>query len=693
MDTSINWHLETDDNNVAWLGLDKVDATANVLSSHVMAELNDRLADLEAGTPKAVIVHSMKKTGFIAGADVTEFTALTGEDQAYELVRAGQKVFDRLEALSMPTIALINGFALGGGLELALACDYRIVVDEDSARLGLPEVQLGIHPGFGGTVRSTRLVGPQAALDMMLTGRGLRPRAAKKIGLVDQVVARRHLRRAALQMALSPPKKRKPGAKGKAMNSGVMRPLIARMSEKQVAKKARKDHYPAPYAIIDLWKEYAWDWSLMYDKEARSIARLMCTPTSRNLVRVFLLQDRLKAQAADKTFKPSHVHVIGAGVMGGDIAAWCAVRGFSVTLQDREPKYIGPAIERAHALFKKKLRRPHLIQGAADRLMPDVAGNGVDDADVVIEAIFENTEAKQALYRSLEPRMKTHAILATNTSSIRLEELATVLDRPERLIGLHFFNPVAKMPLVEVIYGDQTDRNEAAKGVQFARRISRLPLPCRSAPGFVVNRILFPYMIEAMRIGTEGVPLAVIDRAAEQFGMPMGPVELADTVGLDVCLHVANVFAREFGMEIPDRLSQMVERKDLGKKTGRGFYDWKKGKAVKPKASNDAIAEDLTDRLLLPFVNEAAACLREGIVEDADLLDGGVIFGTGFAPFRGGPIQYARDRGIDNLVTRLNDLAGRYGERFAPDAYWSHLQQEQAARQAQDVATPSDDPA
>ncbi len=674
-DQDHNWVVTTDDDNIVWLGFDKAGASTNVLSSYIMAELYERLAELEAIQPRAIIIHSLKKSGFIAGADIKEFTELTDEEQAYELIRSGQKVFDRLAAMPVPTIALINGFALGGGLELALACDYRIVIDDDSARLGLPEVQLGIHPGFGGTVRATQLVGPQAALDMMLTGRGLRPKAAKRIGLVDQVVPRRHLERAAVNMAMKPPPKHKLGRKEKAMNSAMMRPLIAKMSIKQVAKKARKEHYPAPYAIIDLWKNYASDPALMYEKEARSIARLMCTPTSRNLVRVFLLQDRLKALATDKTFKPEHVHVIGAGVMGGDIAAWCALRGMTVTLQDREAKYIGPAIARAHTLFKKKLRRPHLVQAAADRLMPDVDATGVDNADVVIEAIFENTEAKQALYKSLEPRMKPDAILATNTSSIRLEELATVLHRPERLIGLHFFNPVAKMPLIEVIHGKQTDQQEVAKGLSFAKRIGRLPLPCRSAPGFVVNRILFPYMIEAMRIGGEGVPLDVIDRAAMQFGMPMGPVELADTVGLDVCLHVANVFASEFGMEIPDRLSQMVERKDLGKKTGRGFYAWKKGKPVKPKTKDDSAPADLVDRLMLPFVNEAAACLREGIVDDADLLDGGVIFGTGFAPFTGGPINYARDRGVNNLVTRLNDLAGRYGERFAPDDYWSRLQQ------------------
>lgn len=669
-----HWTLRVDEQSLAWVTLDKANASANTLGREIMEELDACLAELESRTPKAAIFTSAKESGFIAGADITEFTHVTTPDEVFELVRAGQGVLDRLEALPMPTVAMINGFALGGGLELALACDYRVVVDEDSARLGLPEVMLGIHPGFGGTVRTPRLVGPVAALDMMLTGRGLRPSAARKIGLVDAVVPRRHLERTARNMALNPPKKQRLSVKDKFLNSAVMRPLIARMSAKQAASKASKDHYPAPYAIIELWKDYAGQPALMYEKEARSIAELICGPTAQNLVKVFLLQDRMKSMGADSDFVTDHVHVVGAGVMGGDIAAWCALKGLRVTLQDREAKYIAPAIERAHALFKKKLRKPHLIQAAMDRLMPDVDGDGVGNADVVIEAIYENLEAKQALYASLEPRMKADAVLATNTSSIRLETLSPSLQRPSRLIGLHFFNPVAKMQLVEVIHADDTDPAEVDKGIAFTRQISRLPLPCKSAPGFVVNRILFPYMIEAMNIGIEGVPLAAIDRAAKQFGMFMGPVELADTVGLDVSYHVAQVFAREFGMHIPDRLKQMVDAGTLGRKTGQGFYTWKKGKAVKPAIPGDYVADsDLIDRLMLPLVNEAASCLREGVVTDADLLDAGTIFGCGFAPFTAGPLHYAQTRGIDNLTLALEALTAKYGERFTPDAYWQTL--------------------
>ncbi|MBT8135481.1 MAG: enoyl-CoA hydratase/isomerase family protein [Gammaproteobacteria bacterium] len=674
-----HWRLETDADNIAWLWFDKAGTGTNVLSGEVLYQLNDILAELEKNPPRAVAVCSAKKSGFIAGADIKEFVVLETPDQAYELIRHGQRVMDRLEALPCPTIAAINGFALGGGLELALACTYRIVVDDDSARLGLPEVKLGIHPGFGGTVRTTQLVDPLAAMDMMLTGRGLRPRKAKAIGLVDQVVPARHLLRATRMLALNPPKRKGRNVKAKALSFGPSRALLARQMEKKVAQKAKKEHYPAPYAIIDLWKKHADNPAEMYEAEARSIAELMCTSTSRNLVRVFNLQDRLKGLARKARFRASHVHVIGAGVMGGDIAAWCAMRGLNVTLQDREPKYIAPAIGRAHKLYKKRLRRPAKIQAAMDRLMPDPDGDGVRHADVVIEAIFENVEAKHELYRSVEPRMKPGAILATNTSSIRLETLGAGLADPDRLIGLHFFNPVPMMPLVEVIHTDRTHEQEVSKGLAFARQIDRLPLPCKSAPGFVVNRVLMPYMIEAVRVAEEGVALPLIDKAATDFGMPMGPVELADTVGLDVAASVAKVFEAEFGMPMPAALTSKVEAGELGRKSGKGFYEWSKGKAVKPQADADDMPANLQDRLLLPLINESVACLREGVVTDADLLDAGVIFGTGFAPFRGGPLHYAASRGEQEIVAVLRGLAAQYGDRFEPDSGWDNAGQESSA--------------
>ena len=668
-----HWKLRRDDDGIAWLCFDKAEASTNVLSRDVMAELNDQLAALEKELPKALVIYSGKKSGFVAGADIKEFTALKDADEAYEMVRAGQQVMDRLAALKCPTIALMNGFALGGGLELALACRYRILNDDPKTVVGLPEVKLGIHPGFGGTVRSVQLVGPLKAMDMMLTGKNLRPKQAKNIGLVDQIVPARHLERAAHMMALKPPKPRQLPLQERLMNLGPARKVLAGVLEKQVAKKARRDHYPAPYAIIELWQRYGDQPALMMEKEARSIAELFCSDTSRNLVRVFLLQDKLKALGGRTRHTFRHVHVVGAGVMGGDIAAWCALRGLTVTLQDREPKYIAPVIKRAGKLYQKKLRDPRLVQAALDRLMPDVEGRGVENADVVIEAIFEDAEAKKALFRELEPRMKADAILATNTSSIRLEDLQEALDRPARLIGLHFFNPVAMMPLVEVIHTPDTPKAEIDKGIAFARKIDKLPLPCLSSPGFVVNRVLMPYMMEALLAGEDGVPMALIDDAAKRFGMPMGPVELADTVGLDVALHVAKILGAAYGIPVPDKLVEMVEKKRLGRKTGRGFYDWKDGKAVKPQAKDAKPPRDLADRLVLPMVNESVAVWRDGVVTDLDLLDAGIIFGTGFAPFRGGPIHFARTRGVADVVDSLRRLEERYGERFAPDPGWKDL--------------------
>ena len=360
--------------------------------------------------------------------------------------------------------------------------------------------------------------------------------------------------------------------------------------------------------------------------------------------------------------------------MGGDIAAWCALRGMNVTLQDREMKYIEPALERANKLFSKKVRDADDRKATAARLNADVNGLGIADADLIIEAIFEDLDAKQELYKKTESSMQPGAILATNTSSIRLEDLRTDLHQPERFIGLHFFNPVALLPLVEVIKCEDTEQEVLDVGFAFVKAIGKFPLECTSSPGFVVNRLLAPYMAEAMHIAESGVPLARIDRVAEDFGMPMGPVELVDSVGIDVALNVSKVLGAAFNRPIPERLISMVENKQLGRKSGQGFYRWEDGKSVKgDDAGEAALPDDLQDRLMLPMVNEAVACLHEGVVSDADLLDAGVIFGTGFAPFRGGPLKYARDRGTAEVQAALSGLAAKYGERFQPHEGWSDL--------------------
>ncbi|MGB6485418.1 MAG: 3-hydroxyacyl-CoA dehydrogenase NAD-binding domain-containing protein [Steroidobacteraceae bacterium] len=671
--SSSAWKMERDGDGIVWLTADKPDTSTNVLSSGVLRELNALIDRIALPPPRGVVVLSAKKSGFIAGADIKEFTGISSPESGYRLIHAGQQVFDRLEALGCPTVAAIHGFALGGGLELALACRYRIAVNDARVSLGFPEVQLGIHPGFGGTVRSVRLIGVRAAMEMMLTGKSVRADKALRLGLVDRLVPEAELRAIARELILNPPPPHRPGLAERVLSWPFVRWLTHRALIGQVAQKARREHYPAPYAIIDLWARYGAHGTVAYEAEARSIAHLFTTETARNLIRVFLLQDRLKALGGKSPIPLERVHVVGAGVMGGDIAAWSALRGFSVTLQDRELKLIEPALTRARELFEKRLRDPAKVEAATARLTADVAGDGVAQADVVIEAIFESLEAKSELYARLEPRMKPGAILATNTSSIVLEALAEHLAAPARLAGLHFFNPVSQMPLVEIIHSEATDPAVLQTALAFTRRLDKLPVPCRSAPGFIVNRVLMPYLHEAMYAAQQGVPIAVIDEAAVAFGMPVGPIELTDVVGLDVAAHVGEIIASELGRPGPDltRLRELIALGKLGRKSGAGFYLWRDGKPVKSAASAEAAPRELIDRLILVLVNECVACLREQIAEDADLVDAAVIFGTGFAPFRGGPLTYARSRGVAAVVERLEELATRYGTRFQPDSGWA----------------------
>ena len=669
-----NWRLNTDENNFIWLEIDKADASTNVLSTEVLEELDAALDKVSAASPKGLIITSAKSSGFIAGADINEFLQQKDEASATELIQRGQRIFDKLEALSFPTVALINGFCLGGGYELALACRYRVADNDPKVKIGLPEVKLGIHPGFGGTVRLPPLVGAPAAMDMMLSGRMLSARAARKIGAIDWAVPTRQLRDAAvaiLKKAPAPTKAK--GWKG-LTNNMLIRPLLANYLKKQVAKKANPKHYPAPYAMIDLWNLHCGNPKVMMREEAASVAKLVVGDTAQSLIRVFFLQERVKGLGKLKGYEPKRVHVIGAGVMGGDIAAWCALGGMQVTLQDRSHETLAKVLKRAHGLYKKKLKDPLLVKAAMDRLMPDIEGTGIPRADVIIEAIFENVEAKQSLFRELEPKMRADALLCTNTSSIPLQELSQALSDPSRLVGLHFFNPVAMMQLVEIVSSDETNEKVIQQASAFTRKIDRLPVPVKSTPGFLVNRVLMPYLMEAVVLESEGVPAKAIDKAALDFGMPMGPIRLADTVGLDICLSVAEILSKHLGGEVPQRLRQLVDAGKLGVKSGEGFYKYENGKPVKTE-DNTAYqaAEDITDRLMFRLFNECVACLNEKVVADEDLLDTGVIFGTGFAPFRGGPMHYMHKAGIDTMSATIKQLNDRYGERFESDAGWESL--------------------
>jgi len=666
-----HWRTEDDSAGIRWLSLDKAGSSTNVLSQQVLAELSELIDGIEAEAPAGVVIKSAKPSGFILGADIAEFERLESVAQAETLAADGQALLARIEALPCPTVAAINGFALGGGLELALACDYRVAAESYDRCIGLPEVQLGIHPGFGGTVRSVRLLGAPLAMDLMLSGRSVSPMEALRSGLIDQVADPAHLDQAARNVVRRRPPSRRAPFHLRALNLRPARYWLGRRIRARVTRRARREHYPAPHAILDLWVRHGASGPDAYRAEARSIAELLFTPTSKNLVRVFFLRERLRGLATQSS-AAARVHVVGAGVMGGDIAAWCALRGLTVTLQDRALEFVEPALARASALFERRLKAPGAAAAATDRLIVDLEGESIGEADVVIEAIVERLDAKQALFRDLEPRMRESGLLATNTSSIKLEELSAGLAHPGRFLGLHFFNPVSRLPLVEVIRSDSTDDASLDQAVAFVARIGKLPLPCRSAPGFVVNRILAPYMLEALLAHEDGHAFETIDKAAERFGMPTGPVELADRVGLDVALHVTRILGETLGATVPALLQSKVDAGELGAKTGRGFYRFEKDRPQKAAsfASPDA---ELQDRLILALVNEAMACYEDGVVDELDLLDAGVIFGTGFAPFTGGPIHYARQRGVEAVIERLESLATAFGPRFTPHPGWRKL--------------------
>ena len=669
-----HWRMRIDEDGTAWLLFDKKDSSANTLSEEVLTELNAILEKLEREPPWGVVIRSAKPGGFIAGADIGQFRGVTDPAQIEALLTRGHAVLDRLDRLPCVTVAVIHGYCLGGGLEVALACDYRIAIDD--ASFGFPEVLLGLHPGLGGTVRLPRLINPLQAMTMMLTGRSERARRARALRLVDAVTQERHVR-AAVRAAVSGEMIRaKPGVIGTLLNSNPGRRLLAQRMSGEVAKRAPRAHYPAPYALIDMWVEHGGNAEAMQKAEISSFAKLLVSDTAQNLVRVFFLRENLKS-LADGKWSGSRVHVVGAGTMGGDIAAWCAWNGFVVTLGDTNQNAIGGAIKRAAELYGKIGRdNTRRVRDSLDRLIPDLKGDGIADADLIIEAVPENLELKRKIFAGIEPKMKPGAILATNTSSIPLEQLREGSPRPQRLVGIHFFNPVSRMQLVEVVSHDQVAADVLADARAFLGRIDRLPAPVKSAPGFLVNRALTPYLLEALVLLDGGMKKETIDKAAEDFGMPMGPIELADEVGLDICLHVAEMLKGSLHRDMPDApqwLKDKVAKGELGKKTGKGLYDWKDGHAVK---THDEVAPppDTIDRLVLPMLDACVTCLREGVVADEQIVDGAMIFATGFAPFRGGPMHYTRTRGIANVRDTLKRLAEQYGPRFQPDPGWDSLQ-------------------
>ena len=643
IDNLKDWRFEIDFETIAWAVFDREGESMNSLGRRPTEELAAIIARVEDAAEKGEVrglILISGKDNFIAGADIREFDSMKTDKDVEDALNATIGLFDRIENLRVPVVAAINGFCLGGGLELAMACHYRIATREEGTRLGFPEVKLGIFPGLNGTVRSIELAGAMDAMGIMLTGRMVRPGPARAMGIVDQLVPTHHRLRWAARKAVLQKRKSK-GAPWwkKLMRKAPVRDFLAKQMRKKTALKVREEHYPAPFRLIDLFAKFGDSRRRMKPAETTAFAPLMTSDTARNLRRVFRLTEMLKNEAPKELFKPRRVHVVGAGTMGGDIAAWCVVCGMQASLQDLSEEQLDIALARAKKLFKRRLRTKQAVDAAMARLIADKDGKHVSRADVVIEAIVENLEIKQKVFAGLEAKMKPGAILATNTSSLQIEDIAKPLKDPSRLIGLHFFNPVAQLPLVEVIKGVGAREEDVRKGCAFVTAIRKYPLIVKSCPGFLVNRVLAPYMLDGVRRYQEGEPREKIDQAALKFGMPMGPLELSDVVGLDICKHVAETL--NLGPVEDSELDRLVKNGKLGKKSGEGFYVWDKGKPKRQKVSFDEDdLETLGNDLVKSMLDECERALAERIVESADHVDAGVIFGTGFAPFRGGPMHY-----------------------------------------------------
>ncbi|EAQ04832.1 putative fatty acid oxidation complex alpha subunit [Pseudooceanicola batsensis HTCC2597] len=664
---TVNWRRESAEGRLT-LWLDCEDTGTNVISEAVLRELDTLLDEAKQAQPDVLVIRSAKPGGFAAGADIDGFADLRGED-AVKMLRRGHDVLDKLAALPVTTVAVIHGTTLGGGFELALACDHRIGID--GVKVGFPEIQLGLHPGLGGTFRLTSLIDPVEAMQMMLKGSSAHDRKAKKLGILDALVPERHVDAAVAAAASGELEHEGGGFRASALRTRAARSLAANRMRAESEKKAPRKHFPAPFALIDLWEDHGGDAAEMQKAEIASFAELLDSTTAQNLIRVFFLRRRLKSSGGRED-GIAHVHVIGAGAMGGEIAAWAAMQGKRVTIEDVALDPLGETIRRATRVYDGKHLSGIEKRDALDRLMPDPDRLGRARADLVIEAAPEKPGLKEDIYAELTDAMKPGAILATNTSSLPLASLVDAAPDPARFAGLHFFNPVSKMPLVEIVSHDMASTETLDRLAAFTVGIDRLPARVTDYPGFLVNRILAPYMMEAMLMLDDGHDKAEIDRAALAFGMPMGPVTLADQVGLDICLEVGKSLQQGLDTPVaapPDWLRDKVEKGETGKKAGKGLYDYDSEEP--PQEPADDPDQGVIDRLILPMCNAAAECLRKGVAPDAETIDAAMIFGTGWAPFRGGPLHYARvRRDVPDVLRSLQDL---YGDRFAPDEGWSDL--------------------
>ncbi len=688
MDQSIR--REVSDASIATLTFDRPDSTANVFDSSALDELNQHLDFLEMEKSlKGLIIRSAKQKVFVAGADLNSFTKEMSAERIEAVIDRGQKTFERIAHLPYPTVAAIHGVALGGGFELALACDYRIASSDGATKLGLPETTLGILPTWGGLTRLPKLIGLPNALEAIMTGRHYPAEQALKLGMVDAVVFPEKLVAVAVAKI-----QRSAGAKRKSSTHLSNRPPLSRLIKSQAEKRAiarTRGHYPAPLKALEVAcasLDVPHEQSLANEKAG--FIELALSETAENLIGVFYLQERAKKLKLPKDLDaaspppPKSVDkalVIGAGLMGAAIAQWLSSRGIRIILKDVGPGPLGNGMQSIAKLYSDAVKR-HLFseteaRKGMDRILPVYEEIPLRGVDLVIEAAVEQLELKQQIFAGLESKVSADTVLASNTSSLSIDAIAASLQHPERVVGIHFFNPVHRMQLAEIVRGSKTNATTLNAAIQFAKRIGKLPVLVNDSPGFLVNRILRPYIGEAVRLFADGYRLDNIDRVMLEFGMPMGPLRLADEIGLDVCEHVAkdlDARIRHLG-SLDGIIGKMIGKGWLGRKSGRGFYDYRGtgdenvnsqvGDLQPPEPAN-VNEEELRDRLVLSMVNEAARTIEEKVVSAPEDVDFGMILGTGWAPFRGGPLRYADHIGIATVVSRLNALRDRLGQYFEP---------------------------
>jgi 3-hydroxyacyl-CoA dehydrogenase/enoyl-CoA hydratase/3-hydroxybutyryl-CoA epimerase len=688
----------------------------NKLSRKVMQEVEALLPQIESlgaqGKIDALVLLSGKPGNFIAGADIDLIQSAKTSVEAEELSRTGQKLMDRWEDLPFPTVAAIDGVALGGGCEFALACSALVMSNNPAAKIGLPEVMLGLLPGMGGCIRLPRKVGLSTALDMILTGKNLSGERAFKAGLAEACLPKENFEEAGLRwvkanlsalkggrrLAKEPKLGGMGGPVGSLLEKTPMKTVMFKKAREMVLEKS-KGHYPAPLEALDIIQSTGGGYGerlrgsereKAMSREAKGFGKVAVTEISKNLIRLFYLMEGVKKVKGLPPGSTAREHavaqsaVLGAGVMGGGIAQLFADKDLPIRMKDLNTQALSLGVQSASKIFQKKVKRKRMTQRQAlqklNLIAPVADYSGFHKADLVVEAIIENIDIKKKVFQELETQISPDCVVASNTSSLSITKMQEVFKKPERFVGMHFFNPVDKMPLVEVIRGEKTSDEAVATVFQLSKALGKTPIVVKDAPGFLVNRLLAPYLNEAVYLLLEGAPIPEIDRVLLEFGMPMGPMELIDEVGVDVAEKVAHVLHDAFGARmIPASMNEKaVKAGRLGKKNGKGLYNYvgpKKTKELDPKVyeiigitpDKNAVAdEEIVERCILPMINEAARCLEEGVVSSASEVDLGMIMGTGFPPFRGGLLRYADSLGAKTIVDRLKKYQVRFGARFEP---------------------------